>query len=94
MSDKGTALIVTMVYLIIVAVVCAVVLGFSSGHYRLMTQRVEKFQKTYYAEGGLYLGLFGATGQYQIYPGDNQSLVYITIPGGTQVYSQGSYNLD
>lgn len=93
MSNKGTALIVTMIYLVIVAILCTVVLGFSSGHYRLMSQRVEKFQKAYYAEGGLYLGLAGTTGTYYISPGDTDSSVTIRESGG-QIYSEGNYSLD
>jgi len=93
MSDKGTALIVTMIYLIIVAIICTVVLSFSSGHYRLMSHRVEKFQKMYYAESGLYLGLAGATGTKYIISGQVDTKVDINT-GVSGTTSKGSYNLD
>jgi len=83
-DNKGTALIVTMVYLIVVALICAVALGFSSGHYRLINQRVDKFQNFYYAEGGLYMGLSGLTSTNFIVDTDNaaNSTVNISTAGG------------
>ena len=82
MNNKGTALIVTMIYLIIITIICAAVLSFSSGHYRFVSQRVDKFQNVYYSEGGLYLGLTGARGIYYIQPGDANTTVNVTSSSG------------
>ena len=89
MGHKGTALIVTMVYLIIVTLICAVALGFSSSHYRLMSQRVDKFQNFYYAEGGLYMGASGVISTSFIVDTDatdinNNSTVVISTTSGLQ----------
>ena len=92
MGNKGTALIVTMVYLIIVTLICAVALGFSSSHYRLMSQRVDKFQNFYYAEGGLYMGASGLTSTNFVVDTDNaaNSGVVISAAGGN-LTSQRNY---
>jgi len=79
-DNKGTALIVTMVYLIIVALICVAALSFSSAHYKLMSQRVDKFQNAYLAEGGLYLGVYQGTNvnPVQLISTDPNSTVSIT----------------
>lgn len=88
-DKKGTALIVTMVYLIVVSIICAVVLGFSSGHYRLMSQRVEKFQNMYYAEGGFYLGLnSGVTGNATV---DINTNATVDISRASEIQSKRHY---
>lgn len=81
-KNNGTALIITMVYLIIVSIVCAVVLTFSSGHYKLITDRVNRFQSIYYSEGGLYLGIYGSTGMFYIENGNSSSWSEVTQPVG------------
>jgi hypothetical protein len=78
-----------MVYLIIVTLLCVVALSFSSSHYRLMSQRVDKFQNMYYSEGGLYLGLAGFSGTTQIDAADVSSTVVVSTTSGIQ--SQRTY---
>jgi type II secretory pathway component PulK len=68
MNNKGTAIIITLVYLFIVTIICAAVLGFSLRHYRLTSQRVERAMNLYYAEAGIYAGLAGVTGDIKVFP--------------------------
>ena len=82
MKNKGTALIVTLVYIVIVSIICVSVLGFGVQHYMLMSQRVDKFQNMYYAEGGLYLGICrGARGTVAIDTTSPNSTVTISDTG-------------
>ncbi len=59
MNNKGVAILITFVYLIIVALICATVLLFSHRHYTLISQRYDKFRNMYYVEGGFYMGAEG-----------------------------------
>ena len=68
MNKKGTAILVTMVYLIIVAIICAAVLLFSHKHYGLITHRYERLRNIYCVEGCLYSGIIGDTGNFTIEP--------------------------
>lgn len=93
-TNKGTALIITMVYLIVVAIICVAVLAFSSGHYKLITQRIDRFQSFYYAEGGLYLGVFSGTrGNVLIDTANPNSTVDITnaTDASGNISSKNSY---
>ncbi len=56
-NEKGIALAVTLIYLIIIFILCVSALLFSVGHYKLITQRIDRAINMYLAEGGLYLGL-------------------------------------
>lgn len=89
MNNRGAALIVTMVYLIIVSIICAAVLAFSSGHYQLISQRVDKFQNMYYSEGGLYLGLYQGTGSGTVTIDTSNPATTVTVNGtltSTRIY--------
>lgn len=81
-AKKGTALIITMIYLMIIAVICAIALSFSSGHYKLLTDRVNRFQSVYYSEGGMYLGIVGSTGIFYIESGNTDSRVGVSQASG------------
>jgi hypothetical protein len=68
MNNKGTALIITLVYLIITSIICTAVLFFSSRHYGLTSQRIERSLNLYYSESGLYSGIMGTTGTITVFP--------------------------
>lgn len=89
-GNKGTALIITLVYLIVVTIICVSVLGFSSGHYRLMSYRVDRMQNLYYAEGGLYMGLVGTRGAIYIQPGNNE----VNITEGANLESKRHFDIE
>ena len=91
MDNKGTALIVTLVYLIIAAILCVCVLAFSVGQYKLITQRFDKTKNLYLAEGGLYAGLYGQRGGITIQNDQGSQTVTISEPVAGQIRSERTY---
>lgn len=89
-TNKGTAMVVVLVYIMIVAILCSSVLAFSSQHYKLISQRVDKFQNYYLAKGGLLGAVLGGLGgTFNVDPADTTTGVTVSTTniGGT-VYIQ------
>lgn len=65
-NTSGIALIIIVVYLMIVMILCVAALTFSLGHYKSVTQRVDRLANYYYAEGGMYIGMQGKRGNVNV----------------------------
>lgn len=90
MNNKGTAIIITLIYIMIIAILCTSVLAFSAQHYMLMSNRVERATNLFYAEGGLYMGLVGKMDPIKIEATDPGTEVTLSLTG-TELSSKRIY---
>ena len=57
LNNEGVALGVTLIYIVMVSLLCAAALYYGMNHYKAISRRVDRMQKFYSAEGGIYLGI-------------------------------------
>lgn len=97
--DKGVALLIVLILVIVLSLMGAVVLGLAGGHYGLTRHQIEHTQAFYLAEAGMVYAIYQTRngsdpiGTFTLKDADGNDIgeAAITLPAAGQIKSEVTY---